>query len=401
MYAPLSLPMSRIYILSILFYSANAILTVIFPLQASRFGMSETNIGILIGLYMLLCMIARPFAGHFIAKYSIYTTLKSLLIVHAITLFIYILFDVKSLYLVRIMQGVVTAFFSMALQLTIQEIVREDERGQGMSLYALSTVLPTIYGPALALSLFSSAPAYVTVFLTALALFPLLLFPFSPFPKKRRRKGRFQSREFLHAFREAIRHPGIRVATLNMLVGAAVFGALTAFLPIFLLENRVANASIFLTLQAVIVVMSRFALRTFIPSDGVWQRTWMSFILLSSPVGTALLAIGPSIGALVYLSALFNGIALALLYPSIVTYLSFVVPNRSKEAVFGGLISTYELGFFCGSACFGIIAELVSFPFMFFTCTLLIVCIFVYTWKKDVATFTLPRISVTIEEKEE
>ncbi len=202
MYAPLSLPMSRIYILSILFYSANAILTVIFPLQASRFGMSETNIGILIGLYMLLCMIARPFAGHFIAKYSIYTTLKSLLIVHAITLFIYILFDVKSLYLVRIMQGVVTAFFSMALQLTIQEIVREDERGQGMSLYALSTVLPTIYGPALALSLFSSAPAYVTVFLTALAgrsfLYFLLIF------HVHRSKGsRHSRRDFKHARRRS------------------------------------------------------------------------------------------------------------------------------------------------------------------------------------------------------
>lgn len=80
--------MIQVYILSMLFFTASSVLTVIFPLQASASGVLEGEIGIIMGVYMLVCMFLRPWAGQMVAKYSVFTIMKWLLIGHAATLFI-------------------------------------------------------------------------------------------------------------------------------------------------------------------------------------------------------------------------------------------------------------------------------------------------------------------------
>ncbi|AZV43816.1 MFS transporter [Peribacillus asahii] len=177
---PISFKMIQLYLLSMLFFTANSVLTVIFPLQAEHYGFKTSEIGIMMGLYMFVCMFLRPFAGQMIAKYGVKKVMWTLLIVHALALVLYVWLEVDSLYAVRSLQGVVTAFFSMSMQIGITDILRDKDRGQGMAMYSLSTVLPGLYGPALALYLWSDMQA-IYVLVIILALLPLLLQFRTPF----------------------------------------------------------------------------------------------------------------------------------------------------------------------------------------------------------------------------
>ncbi|TYR81301.1 MFS transporter [Priestia megaterium] len=371
-YVPLSFQMIRVYILSMLFFTAISVLTIIFPLQASQSGMLEGEIGIIMGIYMLTCMILRPWAGQLVAKYSVFTIMKWLLLGHAVTLFIYIVFDIDSLYVVRVLQGVVTAFFSMAIQIGISQTLRNEDRGQGMSMYSISSVIPSLYGPALALLLWSQADKiYLQIFIIVLAVLPLLFFIRSPLPKTKQSNISFTLQDIIKALKKARYHKGLVIASITMLVGACIFGAISTFLPLYMINENVGNAALYLFFQAIVVVASRFIFRKHIPSDGKWHSKFISLVLLSSVVGTTVLACASIIGPYIYVAAVFNGLASAMLYPTITTYISFAVPEESKHILLGVFLASYDLGFSLGGLAMGFIVQFVSFSTMFLICSLL------------------------------
>jgi MFS family permease len=73
----------------------------------------------------------------------------------------------------------------------------------------------------------------------------------------------------------------------------------------------------------------------------------------------------------VYLSAVFSGFAVALLYPTLTTYLSFVLPADSRYVLMGIFMSSYDLGFSLGGLAMGLIVQISSYSTMFTICTLL------------------------------
>jgi hypothetical protein len=78
-------------------------------------------------------------------------------------------------------------------------------------------------------------------------------------------------------------------------------------------------------------------LRKTIPSDGSWNTWLMAGLMLCAALGTQLLSLMETIGPLVYLSAVFSGFALALLYPTLTTYLSFCAACRFQICTHGDL----------------------------------------------------------------
>ena len=390
--SPLSISMLQMYGLAMFYFTANSVLTVIFPLQASEHGMPEAEIGILMGMYMFVCMILRPWAGQMVAKHSVFTIMKWLLVGHAAALLLYVWLGVDSLYVVRILQGVVTAFFSMAMQIGVADVLRDEDRGQGMAMYSLSTVLPGLYGPALALALWTQGDMmWLLLLIAALAFFPLLFFIKSPLPKTKKENASFTLKEMFGAMKVARKNEGLMKSSIIMLVGASIFGGLSAFLPLFLVTTGTGNAALYLFLQAIVVVGSRFFFRKYIPSDGQWHPKFISLVLASSIIGTGLLAVLPGMGAFVYLSAVFNGIATAMLYPTLTTYISFVVPDGQRHILLGIFLASYDLGFSLGGFAMGFVVQFFSYEAMFIACSVLGVIALMYN-------FMAPRTKPIIKE---
>lgn len=138
----LSWPFLRLYILVLLYFSANAILNVIIPLQGDERGASNTTIGLVMGAYLFTTMFFRPWAGSMIAKYGPIRILRVILVTNGIALILYAVTEFNVYVIARILQGVSTAFFSMALQIGIIDALPEKERSQGISLYPCSRIYP-------------------------------------------------------------------------------------------------------------------------------------------------------------------------------------------------------------------------------------------------------------------
>lgn len=367
---PASAAFIRLYGLAFVFFSANSVLTVVLPLRGAQAGLESGAIGLMMSTYMLTCMLLRPLAGQWIGRFGPLAVMRGLLAAHALTLLLFAVSDIGGYVWLRAMQGAVTAFFSMAMQAGIVEKLADRDRGQGLSLYTLSTMLPSLAGPLLAVELWERGGSFgfggVMVLLAAAAVcsgFAL------PLPGASGQRSTYTLRGMLGSFGEIRRSRALGVSTLIMLLVSCVFGALATFLPLYMISSGIGSAGLYLALQGAVVVLCRFVFRKKIPSDGRFGTALIAGLLLCSAAGTQMLAMPQTFGMLLYVSAAFNGIALAFLYPALTTYLSFALPARSRYTLMGLFMSAYDLGFSLGGLALGAVAQYFSYPAVFGCCT--------------------------------
>ncbi|MGV2545094.1 UNVERIFIED_CONTAM: hypothetical protein QUG70_16915, partial [Acinetobacter lwoffii] len=90
---------------------------------------------------------------------------------------------------------------------------------------------------------------------------------------------------------------------LIMIVVSIVFGAVSTFVPLYTVKFGFADAGIFLTIQAIAVVLARIYLRKYIPSDGMWHPVYMVSVLMLLVIASMLVAIGPHIHVMMFYSS--------------------------------------------------------------------------------------------------
>ncbi|WP_223192566.1 staphylopine family metallophore export MFS transporter CntE [Paenibacillus sedimenti] len=375
---PLSLGFVRIYLLACLFFAANSILTVILPLQSEREGIGQSEIGVIMGAYMLFCMFLRPWAGQTVAKFGALRTMRMLLIVNAIGLVLFTIFGTEGYLPLRALQGAVTAFFSMAMQMGIVEVLEDQDRAQGFSLYTLSTMLPQLFGPIAALYLWehNQTPA-IAVILIALGLLAWLCGLTVPLPASSMKGASFTFAEMVKSISQLWKNRDLFVCSVVLLVTSMIYGAIMTFLPLYMQSINKGDAGLYFMLQAAVVVVCRFALRKKIPSDGRWHTGLIAGLLLSAAAGAQLLAMLHIAGPLIYISAICNGVAVALIYPTLTTYLTFVLPAHARHILLGLFISSYDLGFSLGGLMMGPLAERFSYSQMFTCCAWLSIAVLI------------------------
>ena len=160
-----------------------------------------------------------------------------------------------------------------------------------------------------------------------------------------------------------------------MIIVSIVFGAVSTFVPLYTIQYEFANAGIFLTIQAIAVVLARMYLRKYIPSDGRWHPLYMVSVLLLLAIASLIVAIGPHVHVVIfYLSAIFIGVTQALLYPTLTSYLSFVLPKSGRNMLLGLFIACADLGVSLGGSIMGPVSDLVGLSWMYVICGILVMC---------------------------
>jgi predicted MFS family arabinose efflux permease len=162
------------------------------------------------------------------------------------------------------------------------------------------------------------------------------------------------------------------ICSVVMLLESVVFGAVTTFLPLYAVQSGQGNAGIYLMLQAGVVVIIRFTLRKKIPSDGKWHTGLIVGLLLVAALGALMLAVTAKAGPVdLYASAVLLGTAMALIYPTIMTYLTFTLPSSSRNVLIGLFIATADLGISLGGMLMGLVADYLSYSAMYAVCSML------------------------------
>lgn len=387
----MSWPFLRLYILVLLYFSANAILNVIIPLQGESLGASSTTIGLIMGAYMFTTMFFRPWAGHIIQKQGPIKVLRFILIVNGFALILYTFTGLGGFLIARILQGVSTAFFSMALQIGIIDALPEKDRSQGISYYSLFSYIPGIIGPVLALGIWQTGGMdYFTVVLIGIAICTGV-FGYSAKMEKSTEQpaenvpdqnvGVFQS------FSQLVKNPFLFRCSVLMLSASVVFGAVTTFLPLYAGQLPSGNAGIYLMLQAGTVVLARIMLRKRIPSDGKWHSPFIMGTMFLLAVAALCVSFSITGGAVFfYVGAILMGIAQSILYPTLTTYLSFVLPQLNRNVLIGLFIATADLGVSLGGVVMGPVADFSSYSFMYMICAILgaVMIVFAYERRRPV-----------------
>lgn len=368
----------RLYGLAFLFFSANSIISVIVPLRSQEIGASNALIGWIMGAYMLTCMFFRPLAGQTIQRYGATRVLRALLLINGCALLLYPLTGLYGFFAARLLQGICTAFFSMSLQIAIIDSLSDEERSQGISLYSLFTYMPSIIGPAMALGLWDRGGigSFMTV-MVAIAVGTAVFGFTTPVQPRNRHEtlseAPMKSGSIWRAFGQMFNIPTLALCTWLMLGASVVFGAVTVFVPLYATQVSYGHAGVYLMIQAAVIVAARFALRKRIPSDEVWRPRFVRNVIGLAMIGAVLLAVSAYVGPITFYSAaLFIGTAQAMLYPSLTTYLTFALPQASRNVLLGLFIASADLGISLGGLIMGPLADGLSYAGMYGVCALLL-----------------------------
>lgn len=382
----LAWPFIRLYILTLLFFSANAVLNVMIPLRGHDIGASNTTIGIIMGAYMVTAMLFRPWAGQIIDHIGPLKILKLILVINGIAIILYGFTGLVGYLLARIMQGVCTAFFSMALQVGIIDALPEEDRSQGISLYSLFSHIPIAIGPLIALGLWSlDNIRYFAILLVIIAVMTIVVGVNATRHSTLKTPAKVTSEKTPYrpwsVFAQLVTNPYLRKAGTIMLVSSIGFGAIMTFIVLFTQTYQVGHAGLFLAIQAVTVIVARFYLRRSMPSDGAWHIGYMVKVLLLLLAAFILISTSHIFGSLVlYIGAVCVGMPQALLYPTLTSFLSFKLASVGRNVLLGLFIATADLGVSLGGILMGVVADFTNYAVMYAVCGGLIVLIILYSF---------------------
>ncbi|WFA07036.1 MULTISPECIES: staphylopine family metallophore export MFS transporter CntE [Bacillus] len=382
----MSWPLLRLYLLVLLYFSANSILNVIIPLQGEALGAANTTIGLIMGAYLFTTMFFRPWAGHMIQKHGPIKVLRTILIINGIALILYTFTGLGGYFIARMLQGVSTAFFSMALQIGIIDSLPEKERSQGISLYSLFSYIPGMIGPLLALGIWQGGTDYFTAVMITIAVVTGVFGYSTKIDKTEAQPDTNHPRpggRMFSSFRQLVQNPFLFKCSVLMLTASVVFGATATFIPLYAAHLKSGNAGIFLMIQAGTVVFARFALKSKIPSDGKWHSFFMMGTMLILTAAAQCVSFSITGGAFFFYSgAILMGTAQALLYPTLTTYLTFVLPQANRNVLLGLFIAMADLGVSLGGVIMGPIADFSSYSFMYMICAILGMTMIIFAYDR-------------------
>jgi MFS family permease len=259
------------------------------------------------------------------------------------------------LFIVRAFQGVGLAFFHTASFTLIANISPEAHLGQSLSYFFLAPNISLALIPSLGMFLINRF-SFNFLFLTCLGLSLCALLitlnlntrPMVPLENPSQQKGMLLSWKAI---------PPSIVNFLNFIV----WGALTAFFPLYALHHGVTNSGMFFSVIAIMFFLGRaFGGRIL---DLYSRDRVIPLLLVSTLISMVILAFSKNLTMFIVVAVIW-GIGNALLTPAILAYvLDRVGPSKGPGIGMYMLLS--DLGLGLGPVIMGIIIRLSSYSTMF------------------------------------
>jgi MFS family permease len=338
------------------FISVFYILIPTLPIYLLKSGCGEVEIGVLIGIFFLSALALRPFVGRALVR----TPEKIFMIAGAI------LFALASLaylwappfwplFIVRAFQGVGLALFHTASFTMIANISPEAHLGQSLSYFFLAPNISLALIPSLGMFLINRF-SFNFLFLTCLGLSLCALLitltlktrPMPPLGDPSPQKGMLLSRKAI---------PPSIVNFLNFVM----WGALTAFFPLYALNHGVTNSGIFFSVIAIMFFLGRAFGGKIL--DLYSRDRVIPLLLVSTLISMVILAFSKTLAMFVLVGVIW-GIGNALLTPAIMAYVLDRV-GASKGPGIGMYMLLSDLGLGLGPVVMGVVIRLSSYPTMF------------------------------------
>jgi len=343
------------------FTSVFHILIPTLPIYLSRFGSSEVEIGVLIGILGVSSLVLRPFVGRALLKIPEKTFMSAGAFIFALTSIAYLLSSPFWPFLmVRVLQGIGIAFFYTASVTFIANISPEAHRGQSLSYFYLAFNISFALSPTLGMFLINQF-SFTLLFLFCLGLSLCSLFLTTRFGKKQIEPAEDMSnRDESFLSRQAL--PSAIIAFFAHII----WGALTAFFPLYSLDQGVGNPGFFFAAYAIMIILGRALGGKIL--DLYSREKVILPCLTTYIISMTILAFSKTLPMFILVAVIW-GIGNAFLMPSLVAYV-VERAGSSRGPAIGTFTAIGDLGIALGPVIMGIVLRLTSYPIMFLSLAL-------------------------------
>ena len=326
------------------------------PIYLQAVGGKESEIGLVMGVFAITALLARPFAGKasdifgkkmFMIMGGIGMALAPLLYIYSIS--------VLPMIGVRLLHGVAFGIISTAVGALVADIVPASRRGEAVGYFGMSNNVAMAAGPALGIVVMQ-VWGFTNLFFVSAGV-GLLSLIFSLPVKEPARQPRPTS---------ATRSPLIARSALLpasvLFCYALTFGSVITFLPLFVVNRGLSNPGLFFTVQALTVLTVRsFTGRL---SDRIGRRAvalpglifcTISLVLISQVTSTWLFL----------LAAVLFALAFSCVQPPMAALVIDRVKPEMRGAAMGTFISAMDAGIGSGAFLWGTVAGAVGYSRMY------------------------------------
>jgi MFS family permease len=356
------------------FLSFNAF--VLLPLHIQELGGTEIEIGMLMGLYSAIGIVAQPLIGPWVdAIGRRFFMLAGAVLVLAAAVLAALFDSIAVLASVRVLQGFGFSAYFVAMFSYVVDLVPPAQRGWALGIYGVSGFVATAFAPLVGEIIVRRAgfrPLFAAS--AVVALVPLVLITRL---RDRRPAGAaaLPAPGWLRAGLEDVlrRH---MIVTLYFGLGS---GTIFAFLPTFAQSLAVAGLSLFYTAYAAAAIGVRIFGGRLIDTRG--RRAVIVPSMFLQMLAPALLAIvGYAVSRtsttpvvpILFVAGLISGAAHGFLYPGLAALVTDLTPAARRATAVGVFSSMFLLGQTLGAVTFGAVAHALGYASMWSILTMLL-----------------------------
>ena len=333
------------------------------PIYLSRLNATEAEIGVLVGTLSVAALILRPLVG----RGLLYIPEKHFMIagsiIFALSSFAYLIAKpFWPLMIVRVFQGIGWALFATSTWTLVSRIIPDTQRGQGLSYFYLAFNIAFAVAPSIGVFLINHF-SFVVLFLTCTALSLCSLYISANLESSREDPLELQEGEIQ---RQSLFTREVIAPSMINFLSNIIWGALTAFFPLFALNQGVTNPGLFFAALAITLIAARMLGGRFLD---VPDRTKVIVpSLIVQVVAMVLLSFSKTLPMFI-LVAVIMGIGNAFLFPSLIATIIDQV-GANKGPAMATYLALADFGAGIGSVIMGVILQLTSYRTMFLSLAL-------------------------------
>ncbi|MFC4099873.1 MFS transporter [Paenibacillus xanthanilyticus] len=326
------------------------------PLFIQDLGGSQTQVGLVSGVFTLTAVLFRPLVGGLLDRYGRRPFIIWGLLLFAVAMYAYDwIGGIAALLALRFLHGLSWAMSTTAVGTAITDIIPPARRGEGMGWYGMAMTIAMAIGPMAGLWLIETGSFRAVVLVaTGLSILALALAFIAKTPFERS-----AGRQPMKLFEKSL-----LPITISILFLAVAYGGITTFLSLFAVSIGV-NAGLFFLVYAITLTLIR-------PMAGkLSDRYGEVGVIIPSLVVTiaALIVLSLASGvAGVVTAAILYGIGFGSAQPALQACALRMARPDQKGVANASFFTAFDLGIGLGSIALGAVSQFAGYPALFVVC---------------------------------
>ena len=345
----------------------NPVLPVYFKVQ----GLSEAEIGLIMGVVSLGALLVRPWTGKSVDVRGSRPTVLfgQMLSISGIAAYFWAA-GFWPLLLLRFYQGVAMAFYGTGTITFASCVETKENTSSAIAYFSLFTMIGLGAGASAAPLLYQSMGFFPVVDMgiaAAAIAIVVMWFYTAPLP--------VCESEQRVPFRAVLTQKQVLAPSVCLFASNFALGTAFTFVPLLALELKIANLSLFFMAFSVAVVGARIWVRQL---NSWWSPEKTSvYASLLNMCSALLLALIPSV--LTFgIAGIMIGLGFGIIYPTLAGYIVQRVHEANKGTALSILSGAGDIGNALGAAALGVVAQVLGFPAVFASAAVVILLCTVY-----------------------